>query len=95
MLCYSALTLGITWAVLSDAPLHFRVVVRQRPDRAWIKLEWIERVVKEPVRERLQLDGRVRRWAPIPEADGKYLRVVLLPDGETLHNAFFDREIER
>jgi hypothetical protein len=23
--------------------------------------------------------------------DGKFLRVILLPDGETVHNAFFDR----
>jgi hypothetical protein len=29
--------------------------------------------------------------APINEAEGKYLRVILLPDGETVHNAFFDR----
>jgi hypothetical protein len=28
---------------------------------------------------------------PIAEAEGKVLRVVLLADGETVHNAFFDR----
>ena len=65
--------------------------MRQRPDRASIDLAWIERVVQHPIREMLQQDGRIRRWASIPEADGKYLRVVLLPDGETIHNAFFDR----
>ena len=27
----------------------------------------------------------------IAEMDGRYLRVILLPDGETVHNAFFDR----
>jgi hypothetical protein len=27
----------------------------------------------------------------VPEAGGKYLRVVLLEDAETVHNAFFDR----
>lgn len=26
-----------------------------------------------------------------PEMDNRYLRVVLLADGETVHNAFFDR----
>jgi len=26
-----------------------------------------------------------------PAMDGRYLRVILLPDGETVHNAFFDR----
>ena len=54
-------------------------------------MEWIERVVTHPVREQVQRDGRIRRWAPIAEMDGRYLRVILLPDGETVHNAFFDR----
>jgi hypothetical protein len=27
----------------------------------------------------------------VPEMDGRYLRVILLPDGETVHNAFFGR----
>ena len=56
-----------------------------------IRQEWIEYVVEHPVREVIQADGRIRRWAIIHEMDGRYLRVVLLPDGETVHNAFFDR----
>ena len=35
---------------------------------------------------KLQSDGRVRKWAWIPDA-GKYLRVILLDDGETVRNA--------
>ena len=65
--------------------------VRNRPDRAGIQAAWIERAVRAPVREAVQADGRIRRWAPISEAEGKTLRVVLLADGETVHNAFFDR----
>ena len=65
--------------------------MRRRPDRAAIRLEWIERGVTHPVREQVQRDGRIRRWAAIPDMDGRYLRVILLPDGETVHNAFFDR----
>lgn len=65
--------------------------MRQRPDRASIDLRWIERVVHQPIREAIQQDGRIRRWGVVPEAGGRYLRVVLLPDGETVHNAFFDR----
>ena len=65
--------------------------VRQRPDRAMIEDEWIERVCWEPEHEAMQADGRVRRWTRIDAMDGRYLRVVLLPDGETVHNAFFDR----
>jgi hypothetical protein len=62
-----------------------------RPDRNWIKLEWIERVVRDPVHESVQSDGRIRRWGAVSEAEGRYLRVVLLADGMTVHNAFFDR----
>lgn len=62
-----------------------------RPDRAVIKDEWIERVIAAPEREHVQTDGRIRRWGRIDEMEGRYLRVILLPDGETVHNAFFDR----
>ena len=65
--------------------------MHQRVDRRDIPIEWIERAVTKPVREQLQPDGRIRRWARIPEAGGRYLRVVMLADGETIHNAFFDR----
>lgn len=65
--------------------------IQKRPDRAVIQIEWIQRVIQTPIRETVQADGRIRRWAVIPEAGGRVLRVVLLPDGETVHNAFFDR----
>ena len=64
--------------------------MRNRPDRAIIELQWIENVIQHPVKETIQEDGRIRRWRLIPE-EGKYLRVILLHDGETVHNAFFDR----
>ncbi|PKD38817.1 hypothetical protein CWO84_17325 [Methylomonas sp. Kb3] len=65
--------------------------MRQRPDRGGIDLRWIERVINQPIKQAVQPDGRIRLWAAIDEADGRYLRVVLLEDGETIHNAFFDR----
>ncbi len=65
--------------------------IRSRPDRAIIQDEWILRVIASPEREYIQADGRVRRWARIDEMEGRYLRVILLPDWETVHNAFFDR----
>ena len=64
---------------------------RIRPDRAIVKDEWIEFVSHFPEKEYVQADGRIRRWARIEAMEGRYLRVVLLPDGETVHNAFFDR----
>jgi len=65
--------------------------IRRRPDRSGIQDSWIERAVRFPLKEAVQSDGRIRRWAQVPEAGGRILRVVLLPDGETVHNAFFDR----
>lgn len=65
--------------------------MRLRSDRAVIRLEWIQQVLKNPVKEIIQKDGRIRRWAPIEEMECRYLRVILLEDGETIHNAFFDR----
>ena len=65
--------------------------LRSRPDRAIIREEWIERAIRAPVKETVQADGRIRRWAQVAEMENRYLRVVLLSDGETVHNAFFDR----
>ena len=69
---------------------YFRAV-RTRPDRAIIRNDWIRRAIDRPVREAIQADGRIRKWALIPEAGGRALRVILLPDQLTVHNAFFDR----
>jgi len=68
--------------------------IRLRPDRAIIRDDWIERAISTPACEKRQADGRIRRWARIPEMENRYLRVVLLPDGETVHHAFFDRRFE-
>ena len=43
--------------------------------RPYIQREWCEMVLSNPVRKEI----------------GKYLRVVTLEDGETVHNAFPDR----
>jgi len=55
-----------------------------------IKDEWITFVITNPEKIVIQADGRIKKWAKITEAD-KYLRVILLEDGKTVHNAFFDR----
>lgn len=69
---------------------QYFLYTRQRPDRARIKMEWIEQTVFHSQTSEIQQDGRVRKWAYIEE-EGKYMRVILLEDGETVHNAFFDR----
>ena len=63
---------------------------QKRPDRAQIKDKWIKYVIDNSERIQIQSDGRIRKWAKITEVN-KYLRVILLEDSETVHNAFFDR----
>jgi hypothetical protein len=67
---------------------------RVLPQRPYIKLEWCEQTVLNPESTEIQPDGRIRHWRYIDEL-GKYLRVVTLDDGETLHNAFPDRSFKR
>ena len=67
--------------------------MRRRPDRNIIRDEWISRALQSPVKIHVQADGRIRKWAWIEE-EGKYLRVILLEDGQTVHNAFFDRSFK-
>jgi hypothetical protein len=63
---------------------------RSRSDRSTIQDLWMEEALKNPLHEERQLDGRYRRWLHIPSED-RYLRIIVLSDGETVHNAFFDR----
>jgi hypothetical protein len=66
-------------------------VLRKRP---YIQREWCRAVVAAPIQREVQSDGRIRFWGRIAgagEARPRYLRVVTLEDGETIHNAFFDR----
>ena len=68
--------------------------IRTRPDRKIIRDEWIELTIQESEARQVQTDGRIRLWKRISAAEGRWLRVVLLNDGETVHNAFFDRRFK-
>ena len=65
-------------------------VLRKRP---YLDLAAIRMVLAAPLRRDVQADGRIRHWALIQIAGNlpRYLRVVTLEDGETVHNAFYDR----
>ena len=65
-------------------------VLRKRP---YIRREWCEQALREPLRREVQPDGRVRCWFFVAER-GQYLRVVTLEDSMTVHNAFFDRNFK-
>lgn len=73
---------------------RYFLATRERPDRAGIQEAWILQAMHHPERALRQQDGRIRRWAKIEAAEGRYLRVVLPEDGETVHDAFFDRGFE-
>jgi hypothetical protein len=64
------------------------------PDRIVIKDSWIASVIRSPLKTQTQEDGRIRLWGRIDEARGRILRLVLLDDGQTVHNAFFDRDFK-
>ena len=70
-------------------------VLRKRP---YIDLAWCAQVVASPLHREKQEDGRIRFWGEITvfgERSPRYLRVVTLEDGETIHNAFFDRRFRK
>jgi hypothetical protein len=53
----------------------------------------IRRIIAKPEGRAVQTDGRIRLYG-YSETFGCYLRVVLLSDGETVHNAFSDEAFE-
>jgi hypothetical protein len=68
------------------------MVLRKRP---YIAKSMCLAVLAVPSRRHVQEDGRIRHWGRVIDVrDGKerILRVVTLEDGETIHNAFFDRD---
>ncbi len=69
---------------------YFDEQVRRK--RPYLSADWIARALVMPARRFVQPDGRMRLWVAVDD-DGspRMLRVVLLDDGETVHNAFFDR----
>jgi len=68
-------------------------VLRKRP---YLLREWCARIVANPIRSEVQPDGRLRFGGEVPELGARrFVRVVTLPDGETVHNAFLDRGFAR
>lgn len=70
-------------------------VLRKRP---YVSVELCLKVIVAPTTRLVQPDGRIRHWAEVLDTrDGKsrMLRVVTLSDGQTIHNAFFDRGFSR
>ena len=70
-------------------------VLRKRP---YLDAASCRAVVSRPLRRSVQADGRVRYWGEAIDGrdrKARILRVVTLEDGETIHNAFYDRDFQR
>ena len=64
-------------------------ILRKRPefrDREQDILEWI----RHPSRIENQTDGRKKLYARDVK-EGKWVRIIVLEDEETIHNIFYDR----
>jgi hypothetical protein len=69
-------------------------VLRERP---YIERAWCAQAIADPIRREVQPDGRIRFWRAFTlpsESEPHVPRVVTLEDGETVHNAFFDRNFK-
>ena len=70
-------------------------VLRKRP---YIDRRWCSDAIIAPIARETQADGRIRFWVEVAIAGEdvpRVLRVVTLEDGETVHNAFFDRNYRK
>jgi len=52
-------------------------------------MDTIVRIAENPAYQSVREDGRFRRWG-YSESWEHWVRVIVEPDGETLHNAFID-----
>jgi hypothetical protein len=60
---------------MKTTPYFTEQVLRKR---SYIKQQWCERIVAQPLKREVQPDGRIRFWGQVPELGGRYLRVVTL-----------------
>ena len=70
---------------------RYFLYTRGRPDRALIQEGWIVRAIQHPLREERQSDGRIRRWARVPEMENRAMRVNYFSDTDTTLVEFSDR----
>ncbi|MBI4848030.1 MAG: hypothetical protein HY808_05555 [Nitrospirae bacterium] len=69
-------------------PYFRNEILRKRP---YLEIEICRNIISNPIKKETQPDGRIRFWGKIETMENKYLRVVTLEDGVTIHNAFIDR----
>ena len=64
---------------------------QKRSDRRNIKMSDVYSAIEHPEKIKVQDNNRISVWKFIP-SEKKYLRVITLKDGRTIHNAYYDRD---
>ena len=63
------------------------------PKRPYLTDELLDEIIRNPIKTEIQEDNKIKIWG-FSSVHNKFVRVILLEDGETIHTAFFDRNFK-
>ncbi len=63
------------------------------PKRPYLDNELLLEIINNPLQSEIQDDKKIKLWG-YSSKHNKYVRLILLEDGETIHTAFFDRNFK-
>lgn len=61
--------------------------------RPYLDKELLEYIIANPIKREIQDDNKIKLWG-YSSKHNKYVRIIMLEDGETIHTAFFDRNFK-
>jgi hypothetical protein len=64
-----------------------------KPKRPYLDDELLSDIIENPIKKEIQDDNKIKLWG-YSSKHNKYVRVILLEDGETIDTAFFDRNFK-
>jgi len=63
------------------------------PKRPYLTEVLLDEIIRNPIKTEIQEDYKIKIWG-FSSVHSKFVRVILLEDGETVHIAFFDRNFK-
>jgi len=63
------------------------------PKRPYLDTDLLTDIINNPIKSEIQDDKKIKLWGYSSKFK-KYVRIILLEDGETVHTAFFDRNFK-
>ena len=63
------------------------------PKRPYLTDELLDEIIRNAIKTEIQEDNKIKIWG-LSSVHNKFVRVILLEDGETVHIAFFDRNFK-